>query len=332
MDRTSLATLLVAVLAVAGVALVAGTALAHTNDVNADPQVTDDGTVLVEWEFTAADGFLVLREYEDGEPGAPIGHRPVSEDSGFRTDIEVEIDDDAWADIEESREIYVALHRNEGDPGFDIEEDPILTFFGQNAGTSFTVARGPPARVTAQEFQAERVTNGTARVRRAELPEDGFVAVHTVDAETAEAATADDIGEAVGTSEPLSAGVHGNVTVDLEDAYLQAVREDGGGGQLVAAVVYAGETADPAAATPVTAGAVPVHAVFGIDVPAEAGSTPTPTPEESAVVNTPAETRTPMPTATTATTADAEADGTGPGAALGALAVLAAGLLAYRRR
>ena len=331
MDRTVPAV----VAAALAVGLLAATAVvpvaAHVNDVEADDQHSADGTLRLEWEFVGTDGWVVVRADDDGEPGAVLGHRRVTPETAFRTDTTVEMDETAWASVEDSREVWVVLHRENGGEGFDPADDPLQTGFSSDpSGAQLTVERASATSVTAQGFGAQTPTNGTVTVRRVELAEAGHVAVHRIDGDIAANVGDGDVGEAVG-SVRLPAGVHKNVTVELEASF----REEAGGETLLAAVVYAGEGALKADGTAaVTAGDALVSTVFGVEFPGSDGPGPTatPTPAESDVVTTPEPTATPMSTATT-TAASTDGDGAGPGAAAAALAlVAAAALVALGRR
>ena len=324
MDRTVPAV----VAAALAVGLLAATAVvpvaAHVNDVEADDQRSADGTLRLEWEFVGTDGWVVVRADDGGDPGEVLGHRRVTPETAFRTDTTVEIDENAWASVEDSREVWVVLHSEGEGEGFDPEEDPLQTgFSGEPAGTRVTVERAAaPTSVAAQGFGAETSTDGTVTVRRVELAEAGHVAVHRVDGDIAANVADEDVGEAVG-SVKLSAGVHENVTVDLEESF----REEASGETLLAAVVYAGDGAfGDDGTTAVTAGGSLVNTVFGVKLRGSnsTGPTPTPTPEEADVVNTP------EPTATTTST---EGNGAGPGpATMGLALAVAATLAAVRRR
>ncbi|WP_254839730.1 DUF7282 domain-containing protein [Natronomonas marina] len=297
---------------------------AHVNHVEADDQRSADGTLLVEWEFVGTDGWVVVRADDGGDPGEVLGHRRVTPETAFRTDTTVAIDDGKWADIEGSREVWVVLHREEGGEGFDVEEDPMQTgFSGDPAGTRLTVEKADGATsVAAQGFDAETVTDGTATVRRVELAADGHLAVHAVDGDIAGNVEDGDVGEPVG-SVALSAGVHENVTVELDESFLA----DADSEELLAAVAYAGGDGFGADSTaPVTAGDSLVSTTFGAEFRGPAtGPTPTPTAEESSIVNTPEPTATP---ATTPTGTDGSGAGVG---AVGAALALAGALLAARR-
>ena len=324
MDRTVPAVVTVAF----AVGLVLATAVApvaaHVYDVEADDQRSADGTLRLEWEFVSTDGWVAVRADDGGEPGAVLGHRRVTPETAFRMDTTVEIDENAWASVEDSREVWVVLHSEGEGKGLDPEEDPLQTgFSGEPAGTRVTVERAAaPTSVAAQGFGAETSTDGTVTVRRVELAEAGHVAVHRVAGDIAANVADEDVGEVVGSVQ-LSAGVHENITVDLEESF----REEASGETLLAAVVYVGDGAfEDDATTAVTAGDSLVSTVFGVELRGSnsTGPTPTPTPEEADVVSTP------EPTATTTSTGG---NGAGPGpATMGLALAVAATLAAVRRR
>ena len=102
------------------VATAAAPVAAHVDDVEADDQHSADGTLLLEWEFVGTDGWVVVRADDGGEPGAVLGHRRVTPETAFRTDTTVGMDEAAWASVEDSREVWVVLHREDGGEGFEI--------------------------------------------------------------------------------------------------------------------------------------------------------------------------------------------------------------------
>ncbi|PSP80565.1 hypothetical protein BRC88_04955 [Halobacteriales archaeon QS_4_69_225] len=328
MERTpaTATALSVAVVALLCVAVVP--AAAHVSGVEADDQRSADGTLRLEWEFADGGSWVVVRADDGGEPGEVLGYRRATDETAFRTDTTVAVNDGAWSEVAGSRELWVVLHSEAGGERFDPEEDPMETAFGEPAGSRLTVERAAGAtNVAAQGFGAQTSTDGTVAVRRAELAEDGYLAIHAVNADSSASAGDEDIGEAVGVVE-LSAGVHDNVTVELDEGYLSEAESE----TLLAAVVHAGGDEFGADATaPVTAGGAPVSTVFGVELRTAGAATPTPTPAESSLVTTAADAGG-SPTATpTATGTDG--DGAGVGAVWAAVAVaLAAGLAVLRRR
>jgi hypothetical protein len=298
--------------------------VAHTNHVEADDQLSADGTLVLEWEFVGSDGWVAVRADDDGEPGAVLGHRRVSAEGGFRTDTTLGIDGGVWANWTDSRSVWVVLHRETGGEGFDPDEDPLQTGLGGDpAGSRITVERADgPASVTAQAFQPETSTDGTVTVRRVELHEPGYVAVRPVDAELSANAGDEALGDPVGVVQ-LDAGVHENVTVALIGAYLAGVDTE----ELLSPVVYTGtEGFDSETTEPVTAGDELVRTTVGVEFRGDVvdGSTPTPTASDGALVTTPEPTATPSPTPTSET-------GAGGGVVAALLALALTGVTVLRR-
>lgn len=325
MARTSTiaATVLLAAVAVLAVAVVP--AVAHTNHVEADDQHSVDGTLVLEWEFVGSDGWVAVRADDGGQPGEVLGERRVTPETAFRTDTSVTIDDGAWSDWDGSRQVWVVLHAEDGGEGFDPEEDPMQTgLSGDPAGSRITVERADsPTSVTAQGFGAQTSRDGTVTIRRVVLAEAGYVGVHTVDASIASNVADEDVGETVGATQ-LEAGVHENVTVELDDAYLAGAEIEA----LLAAVLYTGtEGFDADSTDAVTAGDALVSTVFGVEFRGEVvdGPTPTPTAEEADLVNTP------EPSGPTPTPTQTQGDGPGLGGLIAALALAVAALLAICR-
>jgi len=311
---------LAVVLAVVALLLAAvGPAAAHANNVEADAQISTDGTLVVEWEFSEVDGWLAVREDDGGEPGEPVGARRVDSESAFQTDTTIRIDEGEWASTTGGRDLWVTLHREEGGDGFDPDDDPVVTFFENVAGSRLTVAPGErPARVSAEGFGSQAVTDDTVTVRRVELPEDGFVALHESSADVPQDADGSHLGDVVGVTE-LEAGVHENVTVDLAASFVAGGARD----EVVQAVVYRGDGSLDAAATErVRAGEAPVETAFRLEFAGHA-STPVETADGSPVVITPEATATP---ATPDGGADADGAGVGPLGAVGAVAAAIAAL------
>jgi hypothetical protein len=315
--------LVVAVLTVAATLAVAvAPVVAHIDHVETDDQVSADGTLLLEWEFVGSDGWVAVRADDGGDPGRSLGHRRANPEQPFRTDTTVGIDGAAWADWNGSRDVWVVLHREDGGEGFDPAEDPLRTGLdGEPAGSRITVERADaPASVTAQGFQPETSTDGTVTVRRVELPEDGFVAVHPVDADVAANAADEDVGDPVGTVQ-LDAGVHENVTVELERAYLATADTE----ELFSAVLYTGSEGFEAESTaPVTVDDALVRTTFGVEFRGDVVEGPTPTEPDEDLVTTPEATDTPSPTPTAG-------DGASVGVAAALVALALGGLLAARR-
>ncbi|WP_435196751.1 DUF7282 domain-containing protein [Natronomonas sp. EA1] len=300
--------------------LLAVPASAHVNHATAPPQQSADGTVVVETAFIAVDGWAVVHTDANGKPGEPIGHTALAGEGGLETDVRVTIDDAVWSEWEGARDVWVVLHRDDGDGVFEPDEDNPLSNFGQPAGERFVLERNATAVVTAAGFAPQRVTE-TVRVRTATLPEAGHLVLHNV--------SAGERGAVLGVV-ALSAGTHENVSVPVsglpaDRATLDAVLyTDDGDGQFTEAD------------TPVRAGEKAVATRFGVRV-LTGDETPTPTPDESAIVTT----ATPLPTdfeppteAPGDTGTETPTRGTAPGfgVVVAVLALLAAVVLARRRR
>jgi len=206
---------LVCVVALAAVPLPVS---AHVNDVRADPQVSTDGTVLVETAYVADDAWIALYRDDGGERGELLASQRLT-GAGFRTDLAVSIDEAAWSDWSEGEAgtVHVALHNDEGSGGFDREEDPVLTFFGREATDRFTLERGPGAYVGTRAFSPQETDGPRVTVRTARLPSDGHLVARNVTNAGGENETA---LEPVGST-ALAAGTHGNVTVELDEDYYE---------------------------------------------------------------------------------------------------------------
>lgn len=187
-------------LAVAG----AGLAVAHGNHATANPQVSANGTIVVEEAFLSTDGYLVLRADDSGEPGRIVGARPL--DRGRHRGVTVRADGAFWANTSGDVTLWAVLHTDAaaGDD-FDPAADSMLSWFGGPAGQRFPVARGErPVSVVTRGAGA--LENGTLPVVAATLPESGVLVVHTAENGT--------LGRPLG-SRALSAGRHTNVRVPV---------------------------------------------------------------------------------------------------------------------
>ncbi|WP_424017440.1 DUF7282 domain-containing protein [Halorientalis pallida] len=210
-------------LAVAG----AGLAVAHGNHATANPQVSADGTVVVEEAFLSTDGYLVLRADDGGEPGRIVGVRPL--DPGRHRGVSVRADDGFWANVTGNATLWAVLHADaETGDDFDPAADTMLTWFGGPAGQPVPVARGEqPASVVTSG--AGPLENGTLTVVAATLPEAGHLVVHATENGT--------LGRPLG-SRTLSAGRHTGVRVPVNTTGLDeravvavAVHTDDGSGR-----------------------------------------------------------------------------------------------------
>ncbi len=254
-------------------------AAAHTNTVEFDAQVSADGTVTVEAATTLVDGHVVVRGTSDsGGPGAALGHVPITRDDGFRQELAVPVDDDVWAEWGDHRTVWVALHRDEGDDGFDPDEDPVQEGFGGRVAQNATVAKGnAPARVLNERLEVpDRLETDAVSLREVAVGQSGLVVVRADNAS----------GPVVGTRS-VEAGVHHDVTVDLDDAVFDARDREL---TLYAGLRIGGDTRSNS--TQLRAGGEPVGTTFPVERVGRLATTATPdnaTPVDG----------TPTPTATT---------------------------------
>jgi hypothetical protein len=189
--------------------LCTGPASAHGNHLSADDQYSENGTVVVETVFTSIDGFVVLHANDNGEPGKPIGHAPV--EYGFSTGVTVDIEEKIWRAQNGNMTVWAVLHVDDGDGKFEPGEDEQALSFGGEAQDTFVVGKRStgPAYVVADGFGSQETT-GSVTIERVALGHDGALVVR-----------ADENGEpgrVVGRTS-LSAGSHGNVTVELEEGF-----------------------------------------------------------------------------------------------------------------
>lgn len=176
-------------------------ATAHTNHVEVDPQVVADDRVRVEVVYALVDAWVVVHEANaSGGPGEPIGHVAYDSDDGFRTDVEVTV---SPSNGSIDGRLVAAIHREADGEGFDPDDDPILRRFGEPVVASFAAAHGEaPVYLGAQTFSPQEVADGTVRVRRVSLADDGHLVL------TADVSGSDPLGVV-----DLAAGTHRNVTV-----------------------------------------------------------------------------------------------------------------------
>lgn len=238
---------------------------AHVNDVNADPQVSADGTVVIETVFIGADGWVVIHRANGTDPGEPIGHAAVSSEGGLKTDVPVEISRRAWRNWSGARTVWAVLHEDDGDGEFEPSEDETIDQFGEPAGQRFAVRAGErPAYVTARGFTPQKTDNGTVTVRTVALPEDGYVVVRN--------ATDDGDGQIVART-ALPVGTSKDVSVELDDEFFRSRS----GVFTLRAVAYTddGDGSFDGGDEPVRVGSSVVGSRFGVEK--TGGPTPTPT-------------------------------------------------------
>jgi len=312
-ERTAL---LVGLLAVAGAATV-GVAAAHGNHATAGPQVSANGTVVVEQVFLSEPGYVVLTVADGAGRDRIVGHRPL--DPGLHHGVRARVDPDRWRTAPDTVVVDVWLYGDDGDGEFDPDADPRLLRFDRPAGATVPVRKGPAPVGIVTDGTAELAPDGTLAVESVTLAERGHVVVH--------APGNGSLGEALG-HRTLDPGRHANVSVPAGDppaenrAVVVAVHRDDGDGEF-----------DPAADPPVRVDGAPVAS----DVTVLAGgrdpvrvNTPTPAAAESGDATTPG---TPDRGATTGADATATGRTGGDGVGFGipvALASLLVALLAGR--
>ncbi|WP_336001607.1 DUF7282 domain-containing protein [Halorientalis halophila] len=194
---------LVGVLALA--VLGAGVAVAHGNHVTANPQLSANGTVVIEEAVLSTEGYLVLRADDGGDPGRVVGVRPL--DAGRHTGVTVRADPDYWANVSGNRTLWAVLHADGdgGDGGFDPEVDRQLRWLGGPAGERISVARASrPASVVTRG--AGPIENGTVPVIAATLADRGHLVVHELENGT--------LGRPLG-ARTLPAGRHTDVGISV---------------------------------------------------------------------------------------------------------------------
>jgi len=280
--------------ALAGATAVASAASAsagmHGNHLSVDPQVTSDGTVVVETAFTLRPGFVVLRADDGGEPGEPVGHTAVR-GGEFLRDVPVAVNESTWSEWDGNRTLWAVLHRDDGDGEFDLADDRAMTDRNPAARARLSVRRGEGEgadRVLAADAQFQPIGGTGVTVRRVDLSADGYVAVESLD------------GEVVGTQR-LPAGTHSNVTVVLDESFVA----DQSDRFRVRAVAYHDDgdgLFDPSDRR-VTAGGQSVGTSFTLEKGEE---------EDGSIINTPAGTPIPSETPTGTATVTATATATAP--------------------
>lgn len=228
---------------------------AHVNDVNADPQVSADGTVVIETVFIGTDGWVVLHEVNGSDPGEPIGHAAVSREGGLKTDVRVQVSSTAWQNWSGNRTVWAVLHTDDGDGQFEPSDDDAIEQFGEPAGQQFAVRPGDSSTyVTARGFAPQKTDEGTVTVRTVALAGDGYVVVRN--------ATGSGPGEVVART-AVPEGVNHNVSVELDPAFFRSRR----GTFALWSVAYVddGDGSFDSGDSPVRVGSRAVQTRFGVE-------------------------------------------------------------------
>lgn len=211
-------------LAVAALTLVGavGIVAAHGNHATATPQVSANGSVVVEEVFLTDGAYLVLRADDGGDPGRVLGYRAL--DRGRHTGVRVAFDGAAWADASGNTTVWAVLHADDGDGEFDPDTDTMLLWFGDPAGDRLAVRKGDdPVNVVTPTIGG---ADGGVPVTETTLGQPGFLVAHAIENGT--------LGPPLG-SLSLAAGHHTDVTVPLDrtpnGSVLVAVHTDDGDGE-----------------------------------------------------------------------------------------------------
>ena len=195
----------------------AGVAAAHGNHLTVDPQVSSDGTVVVENFFLQNGGYLVLHADKGGEPGKVVGVRQFG--SGYHSSVPIRMDRQFWRSGGDPVTVWVTLHRSDGDGRFERRQDEIFRSFGGFAGRSVPVAKTDSGRayvVAANPFEVRQTTDGpNVTIRNVSLASDGYVALHATEQDYSP-------GQVVGQT-ALPAGTHENVTVSMNASYYRSL-------------------------------------------------------------------------------------------------------------
>ncbi len=191
----------------------AGVAAAHGNHLTVDPQVSSDGTVVVENFFLQNGGYLVLHADKGGEPGKVVGVRQFG--PGYHSSVPIRMDRQFWRSAGDTVTVWATLHRNDGDGRFERGDDEIFRSFGGFTGRAIPVAKADSGQayvVAANPFEVRQTTDGpNVTIRNVSLASDGYVAIHATEQDYSP-------GQVVGQT-ALSAGTHENVTVSMNGSY-----------------------------------------------------------------------------------------------------------------
>jgi PGF-CTERM protein len=317
--RRSLVPVLALLVALAGVTAIP--VAAHGNHLSADAQVVD-GHVVAERAFLLVDGYAVVHIDQGGSMGRAIGHKQL--DAGPHSNLEIPVDEEFLSQIDGSATVWVTLHRSNGDGEFDPADDtPLIGIQGSAAGTTIPiqVADSGSVNVVARDFGEQRIDESAVEISRVELDDSGHLAVSNGD------------GDVVGST-ALDAGVHENVTVDLDRSYYDslAVNET----TTLTASVYRDDDDgfDASADDPVTIAGTPVATEFTIQKVENASRTTSIviTAAETKEPNTVAPTSAEPASSTAASTTASPNSGPVPGFGVGATVLALLASLALVRR
>lgn len=207
---TTIAAGIALLVVIAAAALVAGPVLAHGNHVVAGPQVSTDGTVVVESLFVLEGGYVAIHADDGGQPGEVIGHRRVA--AGGHAGLTVQMDSGAWADWSDGDTAWVVLHEANGDGTFDPADDPAIQTPTGVAGDQFPIAKGDTRAVVVPGGvdTPALVRNATLTLDRVALPTDGHLVIRSTGGQS----------QVLGSTS-LDAGDYRNVSVVLNESYVE---------------------------------------------------------------------------------------------------------------
>ena len=201
--------------------MVATPVAAHGSHVRADPQVSDDGTIVVESMFSVNGGYLVVHQDQGDQPGRPVGVADI--DSGARSNFEIQIDQQYWDEHDGDRTYWIVLHRDQNPD--DGEFDPMVDSAVTGLHGSYVAARIPvgksadgPARVLAAEYNGQRADSPSVTLSRVQLNQPGYVVLQRVQSGAP--------AEVVGTRS-LDAGTYDDLSVDIDGSLFESMSVDG---------------------------------------------------------------------------------------------------------
>ena len=285
--------------------LVATPVAAHGSHVRADPQISDDGTIVVESMFSVNGGYLVVHQDQGDQPGRPVGVADI--ESGAHSSYEIQIDQQYWEEHEGNQSYWIVLHRDQDpdDGGFDPMVDSAVTgLHGSYVGARIPVGKSSdgPARVLAAEYNGQRVDSPSVTLSRVQLNQPGYVVLQRVQSGAP--------AEVIGTR-ALEAGTYDDISVDIDESLFESTPVDGT--QSIVATLHTADGDGSFQAdsdTPVAPGGQPVRTYFTFSKVANASATTQP------LVNTPDGTPEPT-TAETPGASETAATTTDPGSATG---------------
>lgn len=264
---------------------------AHGNYLAVDSQVSADGTVRIEGTFLITSGYVVLHADAGGEIGEVLGHvKPAMNE--FLGGLTVGINGPYWADVTGPTPVWAVLHYDANNDGeFQAGDDPPIGG-GDDPNWAVRVQIEPgeqPAYVLAEHEHPQQTNTSEIDIRRAHLPADGYLVIRS---------DANGQPGAVIGNRSLSAGVHENVTVSIDEhAYHHRPEQFS-----LWAVVYRGDGSGSFGDgdTPVTVNGNPVASRFQVQRTDElaADHEHTPSPTATAATTTASEPATGTATAT----------------------------------